>query len=103
MVKIIFEQLLPELENTVFHMEEKTYGSLFQLCKNEFLDQSVSKGLITTKSLSLAGDGTPVVTSHRERKHRICDCASNGITDCSFNRYFSPPDCDIGWDSSRDC
>jgi hypothetical protein len=56
-----------------------------------------------TVFLALAGDGTPVVTSHRERKHRICDCASKGITDCSCDRYFSQPDCDVGWDSSRDC
>ena len=54
-------------------------------------------------NLALAGDGTPVITSQRERKYRICDCASNGITDCKCDRYFSQPDCDIGWDSSRDC
>ena len=27
-----------------------------------------------TVALALAGDGTPVVTSHRERKKRICKC-----------------------------
>lgn len=54
-------------------------------------------------SLALAGDGTPVVTSARERKHRICDCAAKGINDCCCDRYFSQPDCDIGWDSSRSC
>lgn len=53
--------------------------------------------------LSLAGDGTPVVTSARERKHPACDCSEKGITACSCNRFFSQPDCDIGWDSSRDC
>ena len=101
--KVSVEQLLPELENTVFCIENQPYGSLFQLYKSEFLDQSVSKGLITPDSLALAGDGTPVVTSHRERKHRICDCASKGIMDCKCDRCFSQPDCDIGWDSSRDC
>lgn len=101
--KITVAQLLPELENTVFHITEQPYGSLLQLYKTEFLDLSVKKGLIRPDSLALAGDGTPVVTSHRERKHRICDCASKGINDCSCDRYFSQPDCDIGWDSSRDC
>ena len=43
------------------------------------------------------------MTSHRERRKRICDCAEKGITDCKCDRYFSQPDCDIGWDSSRDC
>lgn len=100
--KVTVAQLLPELENTIFHINDQPYGSLFQLYKAEFLDISVKKGLITPTSLALAGDGTPFVTSHRERKHRICDCASKGIHDCSCNRYFSQPDCDIGWDSSRD-
>ena len=101
--KIKVDQLLPELENTSFDIKEQPYGSLFTLYVKEFLNQSVSKGLINPESLALAGNGTPVVTSHRERKHRVCDCASKSINDCQCDRYFSQPDCDIGWDSSRDC
>lgn len=101
--KIKVEQLLPQLENSVFNINDQPYGSLFSLYQQEFLNKSVSKGLIDINSLALAGDGTPVVTSHRERKHRICDCASKGITDYKCDRYFSQPDCDIGWDSSRNC
>ena len=101
--KVTVEQLLPELENTTFRIDEQPYGSLFKLYKAEFLDTSVSNGLIDIDNLALAGDGTPVVTSHRERKHRVCACISKGITDCKCDRYFSQPDCDIGWDSSRDC
>lgn len=80
--KIKVEQLLPQLENSVFNINDQPYSSLFSLYKQEFLNKAVSKGLIDINSLALAGDGTPVVTSHRERKHRICDCASQGITDC---------------------
>lgn len=101
--KVTVAQLLPELEHTVFQLEDQPYGSLFRLFRNEFLDLSVSQGLINPESLALAGDGTPVVTSHRERKHRVCDCSSKGINGCICDRYFSQPDCDIGWDSSRDC
>lgn len=101
--KIKVEQLLPELENTIFDIKDQPYASLFTLYQNEFLNRSVSKVLIKPESLTLAGDGTPVVTSHRERKHRICDCASKGITDCKCDRFFSQPDCDIGWDSSMNC
>ena len=43
-----------------------------------------------------------MVTSDRERKHPVCGCSEKGITDCSCDRFFSQPDCDIGWDSSRD-
>lgn len=101
--KTTVEQLLQELEKTTFFIDEQPYSSLFDIYKNEFLNVSVQKGLINPENLALAGDGTPVVTSARERKHRVCDCASKGITDCSCPRFFSQPDCDIGWDSSRDC
>ena len=75
MEKVTVAQLLPQLENTEFHIDDQPYSSLFKIYKNEFLDVSVSKGLVDTSSLALAGDGTPVVTSHRERKKRICNCA----------------------------
>ena len=54
-------------------------------------------------NLSIAGDGTPLVTSARERRRRACGCADNGIAGYGCDRHFSQPDCDIGWDSSRDC
>ena len=73
--KITVAKLLPQLENTSFSLEGQPYHSLLQIYKKQFLDVSVSKGLICRGSLSAAGDGTPVVTSHRMRSHRICDCA----------------------------
>lgn len=97
------EQLFKTLEQKSFSIDEHPYGSLFRLYQKEFLEQSVKRELITPESLAVAGDGTPVMTSHRERRKRICDCAEKGITDCKCDRYFSQPDCDIGWDSSRDC
>ena len=101
--KISVEQLLKRLESETFSIDDQPYGSLFNIFNNEFLSRSVERGLIDTSNLSIAGDGTPFVTSARERRHRVCDCADNGISDCECHRYFSQPDCDIGWDSSRDC
>ena len=101
--KVTVAELLPILENTGFKLDEQPYSSLFKIYQKEFLDVSVSTGLIHSDALALADDGTPVVTSHRERKKRICKCKENGITDCKCDRYFSQPDCDIGWDSSHDC
>ena len=97
--KVTVAELIPQLENTQFHLDEQPYASPFKIYKKDFLDVSVSKNLFHPDSLALAGDGTPVVTSHRERKKRICDCKENGITNCKCNRYFSQPD----WDSSRSC
>ncbi|WP_238475889.1 hypothetical protein [Clostridium manihotivorum] len=94
---------IKRITRSIFLSDEQPYSSLFNLYKNEFLNLSIQKGLINTENLALAGDGTPVATSARERKHRVCDCISKGITDCTCDRFFSQPDCDIGWDSSRDC
>lgn len=94
--KVTVAYLLPTLEKTDFKLDEQPYASLFQIYQKEFLDVSVSQGLIHADPLALAGDGTPVVTSHRERKKRICNCKENGISNCRCDRYFSQPDCDIG-------
>ena len=48
--------------------------SLFAIYQKEFRDISVSTGLIHSDALALAGNGTPVVTFHRERKKRSCTC-----------------------------
>ena len=101
--KTTIEHLFKTLEQKSFSIDEHPYGSLFRLYQKEFLEQSVKRELITPESLAVAGDGTSVMTSHRERRKRICDCTEKGITDCKCDRYFSQPDCDIGWDSSRDC
>ena len=101
--KVTVADLLSAMVKTDFKLDEQPYASLFQIYQKEFLDVSVSQGLIHADSLALTGDGTPVVTSHRERKKRICNCKENGISNCRCDRYFSQPDCDIGWDSSRNC
>lgn len=67
--KVTVAELLPQLEKTAFPLNDQPYASLFKIYQKEFLDVSVEKGLIHKDSLALAGDGTPVVTSHRERKN----------------------------------
>ena len=91
------------MEHSSFSIDEPPYASLFKIYDHEFLSISISKGLIDISNLSIAGDGMPVTTSARERKHRICECSKSGITSCHCDRYFSQPDCDIGYDSSREC
>ena len=82
---------------------EQPFSKLFELFKQEFLDVSVSKGLINTDELSLSGDGTSAVTSAYLRKHRVCSCRDNAIFNCGCDRFYSQPDCDVGWDSTRKC
>ena len=76
-------------------------AKLWEIFNTFFLQNSARMKLISLKSLSLAGDGTPVYTSAQERKTRTCDCLENGIRDCKCNRIYHQPDCDIGWDSHR--
>ena len=61
--KVIVADLLPTLETTDFKLDEQPYSSLFKIYQKEFLDVSVSTGLIHSDALALADDGTPVVTS----------------------------------------
>ena len=84
-------------------LEDPPFSRLFDIFRNNFLDVSAEKGLVDLSNLALSGDGTPVVTSARERSKRICDCREKGISDCDCKRYYSQPDCDVGWDSSRNC
>lgn len=80
---LIFLLLTPFwLQNTSFLLDDQPYSFLFKIYKKEFLDLSEQKQLIHSKQLTLASNGTPVVTSHRERKKRICNCTNNGIYDC---------------------
>lgn len=79
--------------------ESSPLGLIFRLYKQQFLDVSVSQGLIDPDGISLAGDGTPVETSARTRYKKICDC---GKEHCNCKRKFSQPDCNVGWDSSRE-
>lgn len=64
--KVTVAELIPQLKNTQFHLDEQPYASPFKIYKKEFLDVSVSKNLFHPDSLALASDGTPIVTSHRE-------------------------------------
>lgn len=59
--------------------------------------------LLDPSNIALAGDGTPVRTSARMRYKKACKCSENGTPHCNCKRKFSQPDCNIGWDSSRDC
>ncbi len=78
-------------------------GRLYDIFKELFLARSVQDGLVDLRSLSLAGDGTPAYTAARERKKRTCHCLEDDIRDCSCDRAYSQPDCNIGWDSHREC
>ncbi len=91
-------KLLPLLER--LDLPNNPFYLIFRLYKEQFLDQSVKRGLINPDKLPLAGDGSPVVTARMERSKRICNCEKG--SDCHCKRKFSQPDCIWGWDSSRD-
>ncbi|MBQ1274401.1 MAG: hypothetical protein IIY08_03330 [Cellulosilyticum sp.] len=98
----ISSKLLPFLERNPIKPNH-AFSLIFRLFKSQFLDHSCNLGLINPASLSLAGDGTPVKTAAFMRSKRLCKCREQGITDCNCKRYFSQPDTNTGWDSSREC
>ena len=95
-------QLIARLSQTQFCIDNEAYCTLYKIFRTCFLDQSISFGLLNPEKLRLAGDGTPVVTAARARSHHVCDCIKKGIFNCECPRYFPQPDCNVGWDSSRD-
>jgi len=77
---------------------------LMSLFRAQFVEVSVKLGLIgDVSALSVAGDGTPIWATAFPRSKRICSCREQGTTDCTCNRFYSQPDCNIGWDSHRNC
>ncbi|WP_241716284.1 transposase [Sulfoacidibacillus ferrooxidans] len=75
--------------------------ALFREC---FVQVSASLGILgDVSALSIAGDGTPIRTAAYPRSQRICDCRKQGKDSCACPRLYSQPDCDIGWDSHRNC
>ena len=76
---------------------------LFDFFQSQFLDVSAKLGLLgDLSSLGVAGDGTPLETARYPRSKPTCDCSAQGITKCNHPRLFSQPDCNSGWDSSRE-
>ncbi len=100
--KITVDQLLSNLQ-TEPPTQTQPFSLLFKVFEHEFLEESIQRGLIDPGALAFSGDGTPVVTSAQQRKKRLCNCRELGIADCDCDRYYSQPDCDIGWDSHRGC
>jgi hypothetical protein len=76
---------------------------LFDFFQSQFLDVSAKLGLLgDLRSFSVAGDGTPLETARYPRSKPTCDCSAQGIKDCTHPRLYSQPDCNSGWDSSRE-
>lgn len=83
--------------------ESQPFDYLAHFFRESFVNVSRRLGLIDTANLSLSGDGTPVVTSARNRSRHTCECRKNNVFKCSCQRSYSQPDCNVGWDSSRNC
>jgi len=76
---------------------------LFEFFQSQILSVSAKLGLLgNLDSLSAAGDGTPVATASFPRSKPSCDCYAQGVANCNCPRIFSQPDCNTGWDSSRE-
>ncbi len=76
---------------------------LFDFFQSQFLSVSANLGLLgDLNALAVSGDGTPLETAKYPRSKPTCDCSAQGITKCNHPRLYSQPDCNSGWDSSRE-
>ena len=94
------------VEEVMRHEAKKTnlpFDRLFDFFQTQILAVSAELGLLGDRNaLSTAGDGTPVVTASYPRSKPTCDCHARGLANCHHPRIYSQPDCDTGWDSSRE-
>jgi len=94
------------VEWMIRHSDKKTdlpSDRLFHFFQSQILAVSANLGLLgDMKSLTVAGDGTPVVTSTYTRSQSTCDCRAQGLAHCNHPRIYSQPDCNAGWDSARE-
>lgn len=76
---------------------------LFHFFHDNILSVSARLGLLgDCSALSASGDGTPIVTAAYSRSKSTCNCRAQGLAECNHPRIYSQPDCDSGWDSSRE-
>ena len=76
---------------------------LFHFFQTQILAISANLGLLgDMNALTTAGDGTPIATSALPRSKSTCQCRAQGLADCNHPRIYSQPDCNSGWDSSRE-
>ena len=76
---------------------------LFHFFQSQFLAISAKLGLFgDMDALSVAGDGTPIVTAAYPRSKPTCNCHAQGLANCNHDRIYSQPDCNSGWDSARE-
>ena len=76
---------------------------LFHFFQTQILTISANLGLLgDMNSLTVAGDGTPIVTAAYPRSKATCNCRAQGLADCNHPRIYSQPDCNSGWDSARE-
>ena len=94
---VTVEELIPFLEQNPLSPDQP-YSRLFQIFYDVFLKHSSDLGLVNLDNLALSGDGTEVVVSARNRYRKLCKCSERN---CSCNRWYSQPDTDCGYDSSR--
>lgn len=83
--------------------KDQPMDRLFDFFQSQFLAVSAKLGLLgDPDAMVVAGDGTPVETAAWARSKPTCDCHAHGLAKCNHPREYSQPDCNSGWDSSRE-
>jgi hypothetical protein len=97
------KRLVERILGSGIPFRSQPFDRLLEFFQSQIVAVSERLGLLgDAKALTLAGDGTPVVTSAYPRSKPSCECHARGIAKCHHPRLYSQPDCDSGWDSSRE-
>ena len=87
-----------------FFLADKSFSCRYERLLQEIFSliaivPSIELGLISTKNLTIAGDGTCVHCHSSSIGSKVCSCRENGIFNCHCNRKYSDIDATWGWDS----
>ncbi len=101
MEKLTVDQLLSQLQ-TEPPSQEQPFSLLFKAFEKLFLEESVQRASLTLGRWPFPATVRPLLPPHNSESIG-CAIAENWNHDCECDRYYSQPDCDIGWDSHRGC
>jgi hypothetical protein len=97
------KRLVDYLLRSKTKLQKQPFDLLQEFFHSQIVAVSARLGLLgDMNALTLAGDGTPLVTSVYPRSKPTCECSAQGLANCSHRRLYSQPDCDSGWDSARE-
>jgi len=89
-------------DETTFYIPyaEKIVNEILKLC---VLSESQARKLLDLKHMNISADGTKLKAHSNPHGKKVCNCKSQGISQCDCKRFYNANEASWGYDSYRDC